>query len=67
MHSGHWLGYSGDSLLLMLQALNEVHSTSAHRDLKPDNVMLTGLDSGRVGVKILDWASSCSIHEGMSC
>lgn len=52
--------------LLILQALDEIHNTTAHRDLKPDNIMLTGLDSGEVGVKILDWASSCSIHEGIT-
>ena len=48
----------------MLQALEDLHTSTAHRDLKPDNIMLTGLDTGRVGVKIVDWANSCSIHGG---
>ena len=52
---------------IAVQAFKDLHQTAAHRDVKPDNVMVTGLDNGRVGVKLVDWASSCSVNAGIHC
>ena len=64
-----WLAEARRLLLLpdiedILQALADMHSTTAHRDLKPGNVMLTLTPAGGVDIEIIDWATSCAVVGG---
>ncbi len=47
-----------------MQALADFHPVLSHRDLKAENAMLSYMGDGRIELKLVDWASSCSI-EGM--
>ena len=49
---------------MLLQALADVHQTTAHRDIKPDNILLVVDDEGKLQVKLIDWGSSQSIAAG---
>lgn len=52
--------------LLLWQAFADIHPTTVHCDLKPENVMVDLPDDGTVHVTIVDWASSCSTADGES-
>lgn len=48
-----------------MQALADLHMTRTHRDLKPDNIMISDWDSSDgPNVALIDWGTSSS-HQGM--
>ena len=50
--------------MVTVQAFSDLHTTTAHCDLKPDNIMVDIEESGFVRLKVVDWASSCSVSGG---
>ena len=51
--------------LNVLQALADIHPNRAHRDLKLANLVTAGFLGPQSSLKLLDWANSRSITEGV--
>ena len=51
----------------MLQAFSDLHTTTGHCDLKPANIMVDIEGNNFLQIKIVDWASSCSVTGGECC